>query len=86
MDRPRRSECTASQIDGEAGWWITSGKIGLPTLARIMGVGRQQHANGVLGIVKYAATKSVSKYVVKQRRMEEYGSNKIMYGCGALPW
>ena len=30
VDRPRRSECTAGQMDGEAGWWTTSGKIRLP--------------------------------------------------------
>ena len=31
-------------MDGEAGWWTTSGKIVLPPppLARVMGVGRQQ--------------------------------------------
>ena len=28
---------------GEADWWTTSGNIGLPPLARVMGVGRQQH-------------------------------------------
>ena len=28
-------------MDGEAGWWTTSGNIGLPPLARVMGVGRQ---------------------------------------------
>ena len=34
-------------MDGEAGWWTTSGNIGLPPLARAMGVGRQQqqHSN-----------------------------------------
>ena len=42
MDRPRRSDCTAGQRDGEAGWWTTSGNIGLPPLARVMEVGRQQ--------------------------------------------
>ena len=42
VDRPRRSECTAGQIDGEAGWWNTSGNIGLPSLERVMGVSRQQ--------------------------------------------
>ena len=42
VDRPRRSDCTAGQTDGEAGWWTTSGNIGLPPLARVMGVGRQQ--------------------------------------------
>ena len=29
-------------MDGEAGWWTTSGKIGLPPLAMVMGVDRQQ--------------------------------------------
>ena len=29
-------------MDGESGWWNTSGNIGLPSLARVMGVGRQQ--------------------------------------------
>ena len=28
-------------MDREAGWWTTSGNIGLPPLARVMGVGRQ---------------------------------------------
>ena len=31
-------------MDGEAGWWTTCGNIGLPPLARVMGVGRQQQA------------------------------------------
>ena len=30
VDRNRRCECTAGQMDGEAGWRTTSGKIGLP--------------------------------------------------------
>ena len=29
-------------MDGEAGWWTTCGNIGLPPLARVLGVGRQQ--------------------------------------------
>ena len=29
-------------MDREAGWWTTSGNVGLPPLARVMGVGRQQ--------------------------------------------
>ena len=33
-------------MDGEAGWWTTSGNIGLPPPARVMGVGRQQHQAG----------------------------------------
>ena len=39
VDRPRQSDCTAGQMEGEAGWWTTSGNIGLPPLARVMGVG-----------------------------------------------
>ena len=43
QQHPRRSECTA-------GWWSTSGKIGLLPLARVMGVGRQQqHCSMVFG-------------------------------------
>ena len=42
VDRPCRSDCTAGQMDGEAGWWTTRENIGLPPLARVMGVGRQQ--------------------------------------------
>ena len=45
MDRPYRGDITVSQMYGEAGWWTTSEKIGLPTpLARVNGVGRQQHS------------------------------------------
>ena len=35
-------------MDGEAGRWTTSGNIGLPPLARAMGVGRQQHGLGIM--------------------------------------
>ena len=42
VNRPRRTDCTAGQMDGEVGWWTTSGKIGVLPLARVMGVGRQQ--------------------------------------------
>ena len=42
MDRLRRSDVTAGQMDGEAGWWTTSDKIRLPKLARVKGMGRQQ--------------------------------------------
>ena len=36
-------------MDGEAGWWTTSGIIGLPPLARVMGVGRQQQGRRPVG-------------------------------------
>ena len=42
MDRPRLGDNTAGQIDGEADWWTTSGKMGLPPLARVKGMGVQQ--------------------------------------------
>ena len=43
VDMPRWIDCTASQMDGEAGWWTTSGKTGLhPSLTRVMDVGTQQ--------------------------------------------
>ena len=35
-------------MDGEAGWWTTSGNIGLPPLAKAMGVGRQQQESSSL--------------------------------------
>ena len=37
-------------MDGEAGWWTTSGNIGLPPLARVIGVGRQ-HTQQLLEFV-----------------------------------
>ena len=46
VDRPRRGDCTAGQMNGEADWWITSGNIRLSPLARVMGVGRQQQGGG----------------------------------------
>ena len=43
-------------MDGEAGWWTTSGNIGIPPLARVMGVGRQQHSifsHDKMGVLEY---------------------------------
>ena len=37
-----RTDCAAGKMDGEAGWWTTSGNIGLPPLAMVIGVSRQQ--------------------------------------------
>ena len=44
---PAGSDCTAGQMDGEAGWWTTCGNIGLPPLARVMGVGTWQQQQPV---------------------------------------
>ena len=47
---------------------------------------RMVDANGVLGMVKYAATRSGSKYVVGREGWKSMVVNKLMYGCGALAW
>ena len=39
---PHRSDCTAGQMDGEPGLVDHRGNIGLPSLAGVMGMGRQQ--------------------------------------------
>ena len=39
-------------MDGEAGWWTTCGNIGLPPLARVMGVGRQQQQGYIVARVE----------------------------------
>ena len=43
-------------------------------------------ANGVLGMVQYAATSSGSKYEVGREGWKSMAVNKLMYGCGALAW
>ena len=47
---------------------------------------RMVDVNGVLGMVKYAATRSGSKYVVGREGWQSMVVNKLMYGCGALAW
>ena len=42
MDRSRRNDGTAGQMEGTPDWWTTSGKIALTPLARIKEMGRQQ--------------------------------------------
>ena len=39
MDRPRRCDYNAGQMDGETGWWTTSRKIGLPPTSKNHGSG-----------------------------------------------
>ena len=34
VDRHRQCDGTAGQVEGKAGWWTTSGKIGFPPLSR----------------------------------------------------
>ena len=47
---------------------------------------RMVDANGVLGMVKYAAARSGSKYVVGREGWKCMVVNKLMYGCGASAW
>ena len=47
---------------------------------------RMVDANGVLGMVKYAAARSGSKYVVGREGCKSMVVNRIIYGCGALVW
>ena len=43
-------------------------------------------ANGVIGMVKYAAARSGSKYVVDRQEWKCMVVNKLVYGCRALSW
>ena len=50
------SDCTAGQIDGEAGWWTTSRNIGLSPTARVLGT--TTTANGRVGRIQREDTES----------------------------
>ena len=47
---------------------------------------RMKEANGLIGIVKYAAERSGSKYVIGGERWKTVIVSKLMYGCGSLAW
>ena len=47
---------------------------------------RMVNANGVLGMVKYAAARSASKYVVGREEWKSMVVNKLRYGCLTLGW
>ena len=67
VDRPRRSDCTAGQMDGEAGWWTTSGNIGLPPLVRVMGMDRQQQQQ----LWKWGITENNSFQMLKREMCKQ---------------
>ena len=46
---------------------------------------RMKEANGVIGM-KYAANRSVSKYVIDREGWNGIVVSKLVYGCGALVW
>ena len=39
-----------------------------------------------LGMVKSAASRSISKYVIGRERWKGFIVNTLRYGCGALVW
>ena len=47
---------------------------------------RMVDANGVLGMVKYAAARSVIIYVIGRVGWKSIVVNKLLHGCGALVW
>ena len=60
-------------------------KTGLNSGFRSIG-DRLVDATGVLGMVKYAAARWRSKYVVGREGWKGMVVKKMMYGCGALAW
>ena len=59
-------------MDGEAGWWTTSGNIGLPPLARAMGVGRQQQAHRKAREILEGVQRRQKKYYDLRKRTTIY--------------
>ena len=49
-------------------------------------VDRIKEDNGLIGMVKYAAERSGSKYVIGREGWKTMIVSKLMYGCGALAW
>ena len=47
---------------------------------------RMKEANGLIGMVKYAAERSGSKYVIGREGWKTMIVSKLMYRCGALAW
>ena len=47
---------------------------------------RMKEANKVLGMVKFAAGRSGSRYVIGREGWKSVVVSKLMYGCGALAW
>ena len=47
---------------------------------------RMRDTNGVLSMVKFAASRSGSKFVIVREGCKGLVVNKLMYGCGALVW
>ena len=65
-------------MDGEAGWWTTSGNIGLPPLARVMGVGRQQQQEFTADLQSESGRKNCFRIA---RQMAREGRDVISVCC-----
>ena len=44
---------------------------------------KMKEANGVFGMVKFAASRSGSKFIIGREGWKGMVVNKLMYGCGA---
>ena len=47
---------------------------------------QMNEANGLIGIVKYAAERSGNKYVIGREGWKTMIVSKLMYGYGAVAW
>ena len=47
---------------------------------------RMKEANGLIGMVKYAAGRSGRKYVIGREGWKTMIVSMLIYGCGALSW
>ena len=76
-------------MDGEAGWWTTSGNIVLSPLARVMGEGRQQqHDKGTLLLTYNALWKYIASYAapVWNTNASDSSFKKIQTAQNAALW
>ena len=78
------SGCEIGEVDEYKYLGVTV-KAGLNGGFKSMG-DRMMEANGVLGMVKYAAARSGSKYVVDREGWKSMVVNMLMYGCRDLAW
>ena len=63
-------------MDGESGWWTTSGNIGLRPLARVMGVGRQQQTSDCDVCAINETGLNGNKYVEVGDEYKWFGTNR----------
>ena len=73
----------------EAGWWTASGNIGLPPLARVMGVGRQQQVEPIpenydrfIGLIRVVSRRHIQRgctYLVSRNSHRAYMKHKKQY-------